>query len=416
MKTKKSLKKRITRAFVLLALVLSSFFTFVSYTAVEYIEAQLIDGPMGKVADQLIDQHQRKQRVETPPDMRFYADETIPKELQTATPGVHEVVIDGRDIQALVIKKSDKRYAIAYEMQDFEQTEFVVFSTLAVGFLSSLLLAAILGIATARHIIAPVSNLASAVDQNFHSDMLPALKNEDEIGVLARAFARRTDALQEFLTREWLFTGDVSHELRTPLTIMMGAAEMLQATLGDQPAQLAAAERIRRVAAETAERVSALLMLSRAPEQLDAPQTTLNGIIQVELERCQYSLYGKSVELVIDAPKEISVSVRPELASIVIGNLLRNACQHTDVGHVVVRLSSAHLVVEDTGSGIPLNVQKRLFERFVQADDQSSEGIGLGLSIVKRVVEHVGWDIELHNPSNGGSRFILSFPDSIKLA
>jgi signal transduction histidine kinase len=416
MKIKKSLKNRITRAFVLLALVLSSFFTFVSYTAVEYIEAQLIDGPMGKVANHLIDQHQTNQKVETPPDMRFYADKAIPKELQAAKPGVHEVVVDGRDIQALVIQENDKRYAIAYEMQEFEQTEFVVFSTLAIGFLSSLLLAAILGIATARHIVAPVSDLASAVNENLHSDLLPALNNEDEIGVLARAFARRTDALQEFLTRERLFTGDVSHELRTPLTIMMGAAEMLQATLGDRPAQLAAAERIRRVAAETAERVSALLMLSRAPEKLDAPHTVLNTIIQIELDRCQYFLHGKPVEVVIDASKDIAVDVRPELAGIVIGNLLRNACQHTEVGQVTIELCSEQLVIEDTGSGIPLNVRERLFERFVHANDQSTEGIGLGLSIVKRVVEHVGWGIELEVPAKGGSRFILSFPPSAKIA
>lgn len=395
---------------MLLALVLSSFFTYVSYTAVEYIEAQLIDGAMGKVADQLIDRHENNQKVVTPPDMRFFANAAIPKELQAAKPGVHEAVIDGRDIQALVIQEGNNRYAIAYEMQEFEQTELVVFTTLAIGFLSSLVLAAILGIATARHIVAPVSDLASAVDQNLNSDLLPALQNDDEIGLLARAFARRTDALQEFLTRERLFTGDVSHELRTPLTIMMGAAEMLQATLGDRPAQLAAAERIRRVAAETAERVSALLMLSRAPEQLDAPQTVLNAIIQVELDRCQYFLYGKPVEVVIDAPQDISVAVRPELAGIVIGNLLRNACQHTDVGHIAVKLTSKHLVLEDTGSGIPLNVRERLFERFVQADDQSSEGIGLGLSIVKRVTEHVGWGIELEIPPNGGSRFILTFP------
>lgn len=95
MKIRKSIKKRITRAFVLLALVLSSFFTYVAYTAVEYIEAQLIDGTMGKVADQLIDRHENNQKVHTPPDMRFYANTAIPKELEVAKPGVHEAVIDG---------------------------------------------------------------------------------------------------------------------------------------------------------------------------------------------------------------------------------------------------------------------------------------------------------------------------------
>lgn len=409
MKIKHSLKKKITKVFVLLAFVLASFFTFVSYTAVEYIEGQLIDGYMEKLAGSLIAHHKQNQKVEVPPDTAFYVNDEIPGELKSASAGIHQVWIDKREMQALLIDEDGNRYAVTHEMSEFEQTESAIFTILGIGFVCSLLLAAILGVATARRVISPLSDLANAVKSNASSSKLPALNDDDEIGLLARAFSRRTDELQRYLTRERLFTGDVSHELRTPLTVMMGAAEMLHAQLGDNPRQLAAAERIRRVAAETSERVSALLLLSRSPELLDAPKTSMNSIIQAEIERYQYLLFGKHVECNVYAHDEIWIDVRPELAGIAVGNLIRNAFQHTETGSVSVRLSPKKLVIEDTGSGIPPTVRARLFERFVQDEDNSTEGTGLGLSIVKRVAEHVGWTVVLEDPATGGSRFVISF-------
>lgn len=94
-----------------------------------------------------------------------------------------------------------------------------------------------------------------------------------------------------------------------------------------------------------------------------------------------------------------------------IGNLLCNACQHTERGQILVQLVAGWLVIEDTGVGIPQKVRARLFERFVHDDDRPAhEGAGLGLSIVKRVVDHSGWDLRLEIPAAGGTRFILCFP------
>lgn len=406
-----SLKQRIARAFVLPALVLSGFFSLVSYISVEVIEAQVFDARLEKLAAKLIEQHGKGKNFETPPDIRFLVNEAIPKELRDVPPGTYELMLNQREIRAIVRIEAGDRYAIVQEMSDFERTELVIFGALGVGLISSVMLAILLGLGTAKLIIAPVSALAEAVARNDSPDTLPSLDAQDEIGLLARAFAKRTDELQQFLHRERLFTGDVSHELRTPLTIMLGAAEVLKTQLADRPAQLAVAERLRRVAAETAERVSALLLLSRSPELIDAPCIALNPLIQSELDRCQTLLVGKPVQCRIEWTEQVWVDARPELAGIVIGNLLRNACQHTDTGTVHVRLSRNELIVEDNGPGLPAAVRARLFERFVQGQD-SSEGTGLGLSIVKRVVEHIGWNIRLESPAAGGSRFILSFPSA----
>lgn len=411
MKPRLSLKQSISLTYILLAVIVAGAFSLVSYISVEVIEEQVIDARLSKMADRLIELQPGGRMPDAPPDIRFMIDDRIPAELRQLPAGSHEVGLGNRHVHVLLRDHGSSRYAVVQEVDELEHTELVILLSLAIGFAVSLLLAAVLGVVCAKRIIAPVAALAEAVGRNAGPTELPSLSAQDEIGILARAFAKRTDELQQFLQRERLFTGDVSHELRTPLTIMLGAAEVLTAQLADRPAQLATAERIRRVAAEAAQGVSALLLLARVPESLDAPRIVLNSIIKSEIERCRPLLYGKPVECRLDWSEEVSVHVRPELAGIVIGNLLRNACRHTEQGQVLVQLAAGRLVIEDTGSGIPQKVRERLFERFVHGDDlPAHEGTGLGLSIVKRVVDHVGWDVRLEIPQAGGTRFVLTFP------
>lgn len=416
MKPRLSLKKRIALTYILLTVAVAGAFSLVSYVAVKVIEDQVIDVRLAKIADRLIDVHELGHMPDAPPDVRFLIDAGIPAELRQLPAGFHELNLGDRWVHALLRDHGTSRYAVVQEVGELEHTELVILLALALGFAVSVLLAAVLGVLSARRVIAPVAALAEAVDRNAGPAELPSLSAHDEIGSLARAFAKRTDKLQQFLQRERLFTGDVSHELRTPLTIMLGAAEVLAAQLSDHPAQYATAERIRRVAAETAQRVSALLLLSRIPESLDSPRIVLNTIIESEMERCRPLLYGKPVQCRLDWTEQVSADVRPELAGIMIGNLLRNACQHTDQGMILVQLTAGRLVVEDTGTGIPQVVRERLFERFVHGDDWSAhEGTGLGLSIVKRVVDHIGWDVRLEIPEAGGARFVLTFPSVLDI-
>ncbi len=412
MKPRLSLKKRIALTYILLAVTVAGAFSLVTYISVKVIEEQVIDAGLAKMATRLIESHRNGHMLDAPPDVRFLIDEAIPAELRNLPSGVHELPLSDQHVHALLRDHGSSRYAVVQEVEELEHTELVILLSLAVGFVFSVLLAALLGVLSARRTIAPVAALADAVSRNAGPTELPSLRASDEIGVLSRAFAKRTDELQKFLQRERLFTGDVSHELRTPLTIMLGAAEVLAAQLSGQPAQYATAERIRRVADETAQRVSALLLLSRVPESLDAPLTVLNTVIESEMERCRPLLQGKEVQCELEWAEQVVARVRPELAGIVIGNLLRNACRHTEQGSILVQLAVGRLVIEDTGTGIPKNVRERLFERFVHGDERPAhEGAGLGLSIVKRVADYIGWDIRLEVPERGGTRFVLYFSE-----
>lgn len=405
-----SLRRRIVSVYVLLVLVVCIVFAAVAFLTISAIEQQSMYKRFVAEAEWFVARHREGKSAELRPGTYFFRGSGIPNEMRALAPGLHELRVGESVFFVLAGADDGGRFVMVDDQSDFERIEGNMLFALGAGFLASLLLAVLLGRATASRVIAPVTALANAVERDVREEELPSRTAADEIGVLARAFAARTAELRRFLVRERLFTGDVSHELRTPLTVILGAAELLAVQVDGRPESSAAAERIRRAALDATELVSALLLLSRSPDRLDAPRIALRPLLERERERCQPLLASKRVALRMEAEHEVWVFARPELAAIAIGNLIRNACQYAEQGEVAVHLTPGVLVVEDTGPGLPEPVRARLFERGVRARDDEVTGSGLGLALVKRVAEHLGWDIRLEDGPKGGSRFILTFP------
>lgn len=403
----RSLRSRILLAYMLLAALLCALFGAVTYVSVKAIENQMVNVRLLESGNQMIDNHLKGYRT-GPNEPDILSGEQIPVWLRDASPGVHEVTVNGRPSHVLIRDYESRRYAIVHDESTFERLEHYVWLALAAACFVCLLAAFLFGSATASRVIRPVTELAEAVREDRLAG-LPALKAVDELGILARSFAAKSEEMQRFLLRERLFTGDVSHELRTPLTIILGAAEVLQSRLGDRVDIQPVIERIRRTAVDTADRVSALLMLSRSPELVDAPVVDVATILEHEVEKSRALLQGKPVTMSVELLAQPRVFGRPELIGIAIGNLIRNACQLTEEGKVRVVLANDHLAVEDTGPGVPEHLRDKLFERFVRAGSDSVAGTGLGLAIVRRVCEHLGWSVELQSPPQGGSLFLIGF-------
>jgi signal transduction histidine kinase len=410
---RRSLRFRIVAACVLLACVVCGTFAAVVVHVIGTIEDRLIDERLERTADRLVERLHRGLGMDLPPSVSLYRGADIPAPLRGKPPGRYELDTGGPNtVNALVRSDGRALFVLTDDDADFERIRWDVYALLAGAFVACVVLAVMLGRFTASRVIAPVVGLARAVNEERPADQFPSLDSRDEMGVLARAFAARTEELQRFLQRERWFVGDVSHELRTPLTVMLGAAEVLCMRLADRPELAQAAERIRRTAADTTQRVAAMLLLSRAPETVEAPRTALLPLIRQEMERVQPLLAGKDVALRLQAPQEVHVFAAPELAAIAIGNLLRNACQFTEQGAVTVHLAPQRLVVEDTGAGIPADIRERVFERFVRAYPDAGTGSGLGLAIVRRVAEHLRWEVTLEDVPGGGSRFTLLMPNA----
>lgn len=409
----RSLRSRITAAYVLLACAVCCAFAGAAIYVVGSIEDRLIDERLARTADRLQARMRDGRGMDLPPNVTLYRGSDIPAPFQNRAPGRYDMPKNGVSVNVLVRGTGSDMFVLTDNDADFEGIKWDAYAALGAAFLACLALAVLLGRMTASRVIAPVTALAQAVQEDRTPSDYPALNSRDEMGVLARAFSERTTQLQQFLQRERWFVGDVSHELRTPLTVMLGAAEVMSARARGQPELVEIAERIRRTAVDTTERVSAMLLLSRAPELVDAPLTPLVPLIRQEMERCQPLLEGKDVRMTLDAPNEVHVYGRPELVSIAIGNLIRNACQFTERGTVTIRLEPQQVVVEDTGVGIPQAIKERVFERFVRANPETTTGSGLGLAIVRRVAEHLGWAVSLEDIPGGGSRFSLALPSSV---
>lgn len=395
-------------AFVLLAVVIGGAFAGAAYLIIEATEYQLIELRLAHSAARFFE-HDPPQSANPFAGVTAAVGTQIPGELGGLAPGHHELHLPGRDVHVLIGYHAGERYAIIEDTSDFERLEQLAFVGLWVAFLSGVLLALAMARAVVNRVIAPLTSLASAVQRDDLREQPQLLNAADEIGVLARAFDARASQLREVLLRERLFTADVSHELRTPLTVMLGAAELLSARLAAQAELRAAAERIRRTAAETSVRVSALLQLARSPETIESTLLSLRDLVKQEIERCRPLLDGKPVSLNLESSGNVCVHSAHDLAAIAVGNLLRNACTFTRRGAVRVVLEPTGLVIEDTGPGVPPEVRDRLLARFVRGRAEPATGSGHGLSIVKRVAEHLGWAVRLEDGPHGGSRFTLIF-------
>ena len=93
-------------------------------------------------------------------------------------------------------------------------------------------------------------------------------------------------------------------------------------------------------------------------------------------------------------------------------NLLRNALHYTEAGSVQLIIESGGFRVEDTGVGIPPEQQERIFQPFVRGAQSRGEGLGLGLSLVRRICAHQGWSVSLEQRAPSGSCFRVHFSEA----
>ncbi|OUL20679.1 diguanylate cyclase [Nostoc sp. 106C] len=233
---------------------------------------------------------------------------------------------------------------------------------------------------------------------------------------------KRTEALAELDRAKTVFFSNVSHEFRTPLTLMLGPLEdILADSSGLLPSDREQLEIVHRNSLRLLKLVNTLLDFSRIeagrvqavyePTDLAMLTTDLAGVFRSAIERAE-------MRLVVDCPPlPEPVYVDREMWEKIVLNLLSNAFKFTFAGEIAVTLryysDHVELEVRDTGTGIPAEEIPHLFERFhrVQgAKGRTYEGSGIGLSLVKELVQLHGGTIKVTSIINQGSSFKVSIP------
>lgn len=292
-----------------------------------------------------------------------------------------------------------------------------VAAILVVGLLISLGLASLLQGIVARPIAALSTTARTIADRGDYS-IRAANPTQDEIGVLVQAFNRMLDEIEtsqreraDLLDREQQanrlkdeFLATLSHELRTPLNAIVGWVHLLRR--GQLPEEEAkhALERIDRNAHAQARLVQDLLDVSRITSGkllLDIHEIDLATVALNALDACRPAAEARQVALVTDFTGTFKTMGDPDRLQQVLWNLISNAVRFTPAGgSVTVSLSRADMIdtveVRDTGAGIEAQFIPFMFEPFRQADAASTRshgGLGIGLTIVRRLTEMHGGSV-----------------------
>ena len=297
---------------------------------------------------------------------------------------------------------------------------------LITGIFSSVIAALVLGTLLASfsgaRFLRPIRQLSAATEEvargNFNVTVSET--NNFEMAQLVKNFNRMTADLARTDTLQRDFTSNVSHELKTPLASIRGFAELLQKDgISDEDRREYAAiieEESRQLSALTAN----ILRLSKLDNSETVERSDIFSLDEqlrrvIAIMESQWS--AKGIEPVVEL-EETEIRGNEELLREVWINLLSNAIKFTpDGGQITVRLTdgldNAIVEIEDTGCGMTPEVKARVFDKFYQGDrSHSGEGSGLGLSIVKRIIDLSGGTIEVESIPGEGSLFRVTPPFS----
>jgi heavy metal sensor kinase len=293
----------------------------------------------------------------------------------------------------------------------------------------TLLLAVGATLALVRRALSPIERLSREADAYSIGDLacrLPEPEREDEVGRLVLAFNRLLERLEAAFQRERRFTADAAHELRTPLTILRGEVDLALREDSGTPGRVRATlyslqEEIEHLEALVAN-LLALARSENAHAVLETEPVSLLDLSSEVIGRLGHVARLQRVDLEISPDStDATVAGDPTMLRQALFNVVQNGVRHTPPGGLVrVRIGGrkedAVIEVRDSGPGIPEDALPHVFDRFFRVDTArtrlpgTGQGLGLGLAIVRAVVQAHGGTVYAENPPSGGAQFTITLP------
>ncbi len=419
-----SLRFQAAVVFALFGALISAVLSGALYWTVKDVGSNLMRETLRAELDDIVARHERDQVFVPPNTVAFRAyvlspmepDELVPEQVHHLEPGWHNISMEGSNYLVLVSDRNNSRYFMLYNTDRQRARESFFLTALVVFAVFMILGSAVGGFWLARRIVSPVTRLADWVgDAEPGVKHLPPVKllRNDEVGELARAFEHYVGRLESFIEREKNFAGDVSHELRTPLAVMLGSVEVLEQDEHLSDKQRERLSRIKRSGLEMVEMMRALLLIARERTSgADEPLCQAEPVVQEVVDRHRALLRDPAVRLELSVQAAPALFIERSLLYILVDNLLRNAAFHTRQGHIRVLLEENRLQVSDTGSGMTSEELARAYDRHYKG--KASAGFGVGLSLVKRICERHGWQVQIDSRPNEGTTVSICFADMVR--
>lgn len=266
----------------------------------------------------------------------------------------------------------------------------------------------------------PVKRITDAAEKIIKGDFTVRVKpqsrfaSDETFNRVIECFNKMAEELGSVETLRTDFIANVSHEMKTPLSVMQNYATLLQAENLSEQKRMEYAKGIADNSRRMADMMTNILKLNRLENQQIYPQVTEFDLGEqlCECLICYENIWEKSgIEIETDIAENVKVKADAELLSLVWNNLFSNAFKFTPAGgRVTVELTStanhAIVKVEDTGCGMSKEVGEHIFEKFYQGDSSHSvRGNGLGLALVKRVIDITKGEIYVESAVGKGTTF-----------
>ena len=243
------------------------------------------------------------------------------------------------------------------------------------------------------------------------------IPGRNEFDLIAENIDKMAKELSGIETLKTDFVSNVSHEIKTPISVIGNYSTILQNPDLSEGDRIGYAKSIYDASMRLSELITNILKLSKLENQQIFPETRTYNLGE-QLCECILSFEqvweSKSIELDTDIDEDIMINADPDLLSLVWNNLLSNAFKFTPSGGTVkVSLKeqndAAIVSVSDSGCGISPEDGKHIFDKFYQADhSHSTKGNGLGLALVKRVIDIFGAEINVDSELNKGTTFSVT--------
>lgn len=339
----------------------------------------------------------------------------IPAEFQALSPGVHDEVRQGDGLYVVLVDGSGaERTVLALEISEMERGE----ATLGLAMVASAILVIVfLTAATyfgAQWLLRPLTSLSNSIRnlragaRRQHIDV--DARDPEEIAIIAEALNEYLRSIDRFVERERAFLRMASHELRTPIAVIAGAAEVAveQPNVEQVRPHLS---RIRATAENMQELVALLLVLAKAPARLTETMVPVDlaELVPRIVADHEHLMRGKELTCTFGEMRAPPVMLPAPIAQAAIGNLIRNAIENSNRGAIYISVEPpSTIVIEDSGVGMSAAEASRLQARLARAGEGGGDGIGLDL--IARLCQHLGWTLDLQPSATGGTRAELSFP------
>lgn len=412
------LRQRVAQLFAGFGALISIIMAIMLYQGAHDLGQRLIDETLSAELDDYIARRERNP-ASLPPStvvVQGYVRKgdgsgDVPSHLASLPLGRHDIQLGTIGYRAAILERGGERYYLLYDTSLQVRREHRFAWMLSLMVVAMTLLSALGGIWISRMVVSPVADLAAKVRYRSPSDWEHPLSEDfptGEVGDLARVFDRHLIRMRAFMERERAFSGDISHELRTTLAVILSTTEILLEDESLTEKQQARVRRVERAAHDMAELGTALLLMAREDSAIaSGSDCVVAEVVREVIEEQRYLLGGKAIALEVSTAPELVLAVDAGLMKILVTNLVRNAFSYTMAGTVTITQDAVSLIVSDTGKGIPSHAIDQIFVRHFR--DMASEGAGIGLSLVKRICDHCGWQIRLESQESHGTRITVDF-------